>query len=130
LFDLNYVKYSLKCNTGNRNSFCMYHVWYLCIVIYGKDKCCAIPDSDLNKIVHNAKISRGIGVKCFGMDLKHSSVIWRLVMGWTTEGSEFESRWGQEFCPLQVVQACSGVHPTSYPVGTRGSFLGSKAAGA
>jgi hypothetical protein len=28
------------------------------------------------------------------------------------------------------VQNCSGVHPASYPMGTRGSFLGSKAAGA
>jgi hypothetical protein len=35
--------------------------------MYGKSKCCGIPDSDLNKIVHNAKISRGIGVKYFDM---------------------------------------------------------------
>jgi hypothetical protein len=38
-------------------------------------------------------------------------------MGWTTEGSEFESRWGQEFSLLRVVQTGSGVHPTSYPMG-------------
>jgi hypothetical protein len=31
---------------------------------------------------------------------------------------------------LQVVQTGSGVHPTSYPMGTGGSFLGGKAAGA
>jgi hypothetical protein len=29
-----------------------------------------------------------------------------------------------------VVQTGSGVHPTSYPMGTGGSFPGSKAAGA
>jgi hypothetical protein len=28
------------------------------------------------------------------------------------------------------VQNCSGAHPASYPMGTRGSFPGSKAAGA
>jgi hypothetical protein len=34
-----------------------------------------------------------------------------LAMSWTTEGSEFESRWGQEFSLLHVVQTGSGVHP-------------------
>jgi hypothetical protein len=48
----------------------------------------------------------------------------------TTEGSEFESRWGQEFSHLQVIQTGSGVHPTSYPMGTGGSFPGGKVAGA
>jgi hypothetical protein len=51
-------------------------------------------------------------------------------MGWTTEGSQFESRWGQEFFLLQIVQTGSEVHPTSYPMGTGGSFSGGKAAGA
>jgi hypothetical protein len=35
-------------------------------------------------------------------------------------GSEFESRWGQEFSLLHVVQTGSGVHPTSYTMGTGG----------
>jgi hypothetical protein len=35
-----------------------------------------------------------------------------------TERSEFESRWGQEFSLLQIVQNGSEVHPTSYPMGT------------
>jgi hypothetical protein len=39
-------------------------------------------------------------------------------------------RWGQEFSLLDVVQTCSGVHPTSYPMGTGASFTGGKAAGA
>jgi hypothetical protein len=39
-------------------------------------------------------------------------------MSWMTEGSEFESRKGQEFSLLHVVQTGSGVHPTSYPMGT------------
>jgi hypothetical protein len=51
-----------------------------------------------------------------------------LATGWTTEGSEFESRWGQEFSLLQIVQNGSEVHPTSYPMGTGGSFLGGKVA--
>jgi hypothetical protein len=51
-------------------------------------------------------------------------------MGWTTEGSEFESRLGQELSLLEIVQTGSEVHPTSYPMGTGGSFPGGKAAGA
>jgi hypothetical protein len=41
-----------------------------------------------------------------------------------TEGSEFESRWGQEFSLLHVVQTGSGVHQTSYPMGTGGKAAG------
>jgi hypothetical protein len=52
-----------------------------------------------------------------------------IATGWMTEGSEFESRWGQEFSLLHVVQTGSGVHLT-YPMGTGGSFSGDKAAGA
>jgi hypothetical protein len=43
-------------------------------------------------------------------------------------GVEFESRWGQEFSLLHVVQTGSGVHLTPYPMGTGGSFPGGKAA--
>jgi hypothetical protein len=53
----------------------------------------------------------------------------RLATGWTTKGSEFESRWGQEFSLLHVVQTGSGVHPASYTMDTGGSFPGGKAAG-
>jgi hypothetical protein len=38
----------------------------------------------------------------------------RLAMGWTPERSEFETRYGQEFSHLHVVQIGSGVQPTSY----------------
>jgi hypothetical protein len=51
-----------------------------------------------------------------------------MATGWMTEGSVFESQWGQEFSLPQVVQTGSGVHPTSYPTGTGGSFSGGKAA--
>jgi hypothetical protein len=37
---------------------------------------------------------------------------------------------GKEFSLLQIVQTPSEVHPTSYPMGTGGSFPGGKAAGA
>jgi hypothetical protein len=53
-----------------------------------------------------------------------------IATGWATEGSEFECRQGQEFSLLQVVQTGSEVHPTSYTMGTGGSFPGVKAAGA
>jgi hypothetical protein len=45
-------------------------------------------------------------------------------MGWTTEGSEFESRYGQEVSNLHVTQTGYGVHPTSYPMGTGGKAPG------
>jgi hypothetical protein len=38
------------------------------------------------------------------------------------EGSEFERRWGQEFSLPHVVQTGFEVHPTSYSMGTGGSF--------
>jgi hypothetical protein len=50
--------------------------------------------------------------------------LFRLATGWTTEGSEFGSRKGQEFSLLQVAQTGSGVHPTSYPMGTGGKAAG------
>jgi hypothetical protein len=48
----------------------------------------------------------------------------------TTEGSELESRCGQEFSLLHVIQTDSGVHPTSHPMGPGGSFPRDNAAGA
>jgi hypothetical protein len=41
-----------------------------------------------------------------------------------TEGSEIESRYGQEFSLLHVVQSGSGVHATFYPMGTGGKAAG------
>jgi hypothetical protein len=35
---------------------------------------------------------------------------------------EFESRQGKKFSLLHIVQTASGVHPTSYKMGTGGSF--------
>jgi hypothetical protein len=42
----------------------------------------------------------------------------RLTTRWTTEGLEFESQYGQESSLLHIVQITSGVHPSSYPMGT------------
>jgi hypothetical protein len=41
-------------------------------------------------------------------------------------GWEFESRRGKKFLLLHIVQTGSGVHPTSYKMGTGGSFPGLK----
>jgi hypothetical protein len=54
----------------------------------------------------------------------------RLVTSWTTEGSEFDTRYGAKSSLLHVVQTCSGVQSASYPMCTGGSFPGGKAAGA
>jgi hypothetical protein len=37
---------------------------------------------------------------------------------------EFESRWGKKFSLLHIVQTGTGVNPTSYKMGTGGSFPG------
>jgi hypothetical protein len=50
-------------------------------------------------------------------------------MGWTTEGSEFECRLGQELSLLHVFQTGSGVYPTSYTMGTGSPFPGVKRPG-
>jgi hypothetical protein len=42
-------------------------------------------------------------------------VVQRLATDWTTEWSDFESRYGQEFSLLHAVQTGSGVHPNSGP---------------
>jgi hypothetical protein len=42
----------------------------------------------------------------------------------------FDSQHGQDISLLHCVQTCRGAHPASYPVGTRGSFRGSKVVGA
>jgi hypothetical protein len=44
-------------------------------------------------------------------------------------GREFESRWGQKFSLLYIVQTGSGVHTTSYKIGIWGSFPGVKRQG-
>jgi hypothetical protein len=50
----------------------------------------------------------------------------RLATGLMVEGSEFESRKGQEFSLLHVVPTGSGFHSTSYPMGTGTLFPGVK----
>jgi hypothetical protein len=64
------------------------------------------------------------------MEERDSAVGIGTATGWTTEESEFEPQYGQEFSLLHVVQTGSGVHPTSCPMGIRGFFPGGKAAGA
>jgi hypothetical protein len=50
-------------------------------------------------------------------------------MGWTTDGSEFEYWYIQEFPLIHVLQTGSEAHPASYPMGTSGIFTGGKEAG-
>jgi hypothetical protein len=58
------------------------------------------------------------------MGSRHSAVC--IATGWTAEGSEFESRWDQEFSLLHVVDTYSGIHPTSYPISTEAFSPGVK----
>jgi hypothetical protein len=52
-----------------------------------------------------------------------------IATGWTAEGSELQSRKGQESSPLHVALTCSGAHPASYPMGTWDSPPGVKRLG-
>jgi hypothetical protein len=52
-----------------------------------------------------------------------------MATGWTTDGWDFEYRYGQELPLLHIVLTGSGVHPVFYPMGTGGSLPGDKAAG-
>jgi hypothetical protein len=55
----------------------------------------------------------------------------RLATGWTTRGSGSSgSGRVKKFSLPHIVQTGSGVHPTSYKMGTGGLFPGGKAAGA
>jgi hypothetical protein len=47
-------------------------------------------------------------------------------MGWMTKGLEFESRRGEKFSLLHVIQTNSEAHPAPYKMG-RGLFHWSKA---
>jgi hypothetical protein len=49
---------------------------------------------------------------------------------WSTEGSEFQFRKGQECSLLRVDQTDCGTHPASYPMGTGGSLSRGKSVGA
>jgi hypothetical protein len=60
-----------------------------------------------------------------------SSVGIALCYGLDDRGSTFRfPAGGGNFSLHHRVQTCSGVHPASYPMGTKGSFPGGKAAGA
>jgi hypothetical protein len=57
-----------------------------------------------------------------------AQLVQRMTTGCRTEGSEFESRYGEDFYSLHFVQACSSAHKTSYTMGTGGPFSEGKAA--
>jgi hypothetical protein len=59
-----------------------------------------------------------------------AQLVQRWATGWTIGVLGFDSRGGENFSLHHRVQNGSGAHPDSYPMGTRGSFLGGKAAGA
>jgi hypothetical protein len=71
-----------------------------------------------------------------GAERKKKNISWHSVVGIATSyrldnrGLEFESQKSHEFSLLHVVQTGSGIHPTSYPMGTGGSIHGGKVAGA
>jgi hypothetical protein len=62
------------------------------------------------------------------MESRGSSVSIELVYGLDDRGSRFRFPAGDgNFSLHHRVQTGSGAHPASYPMGTRGSFPGSKA---
>jgi hypothetical protein len=75
---------------------------------------------------HHLLSSRALNFKKFVSNVYEPEE--RSRYSWTTEESEFESRQGQEFSFLYVIQTGSGAYPASYPMENGGSFPGSKAA--
>jgi hypothetical protein len=68
-----------------------------------------------------------LDVCTYNMVSRNSSVGIATGYGLDDQGRrEFESRWGKKFSLLHIVQTGSGVHPTSYKMGTGGSFPGVK----
>jgi hypothetical protein len=61
---------------------------------------------------------------------RDSSVGIAIGYGLEDEGVGVRVPVGQEFSLLHAVHTGSGVHPTSYKMGTGGSILGGKASGA
>jgi hypothetical protein len=72
--------------------------------------------------------SRALPFPFMWRDVSQDSAV-GIATSWTTEGSEWQSRWGQEFLFLHLVQTCSGVHSTSYPMGTGALYPGVKRPG-
>jgi hypothetical protein len=68
-----------------------------------------IPSLRIRRIYTHFFILKGAGI---------AQSVQRLATGWTAEGSQFESRYGQEFSLLHFVRTSSGAHPASYPMGT------------
>jgi hypothetical protein len=74
-----------------------------------------------------------VSISCFTVYQGVTGVVQsveRLATGWKSEGSELESRKGQEFSFRHIVQTGSGVHPESYPKRNVTFFPGCKAVGA
>jgi hypothetical protein len=99
-----------KC-VGRRGHLYLVYAISLCAFFGG--------GGQLLRKLKNTSICMGAGIA--------QSVQW-LATGWTAEGSEFESRWGQHFSLFHIGQTGSGAHPASYIMGTRGSFPRGKAA--
>jgi hypothetical protein len=60
------------------------------------------------------------------MRVRIAQSVQRLATGWTEFNSQAEA---ENFSLHHCIQTASGAHPTSYPMGTGGSFSGIKAAG-
>jgi hypothetical protein len=48
------------------------------------------------------------------------SLHYSLATSWAPEGSELDSRQGQDLSPLHVIQTGSGAHPAFHPMGIGG----------
>jgi hypothetical protein len=90
-------------------SFHMFHHWLFCV--------CLVKGRNLLVLQIKHILS-----KCFCKDVNWDVAGITLGTDWTTKGSSFSI--------FHVVQIESGANPASYPLGTDGSLLGGKAAGA
>jgi hypothetical protein len=61
---------------------------------------------------------REVFLESFAKYLNENEIV--RATGWTTEGSELESQYGQEWSLLHIVRTRSEAHTTSYLTGTGG----------
>jgi hypothetical protein len=75
-------------------------------------------------------VRRGVQILKFLVVFQEPGQLSGIALGYGLDNWGFESRQGLGiFLFTTAVQTGSGAHPVSYPVGTRGSFPGGKAAG-
>jgi hypothetical protein len=83
--------------------------------------------TDRKRLIRISDVRTGIEPRHPEYKSRDKSCYSEWLRAWTTKDSEFQSRWGQVYSLLHVVQTGSGVHPAFCPMRTGGFSPGGKA---